>query len=114
MIGRINGEFVINPTVEEMETSEFEFFVSGNEEAVMSVEGSAHETSEDEVIDAIFHAHGVIKEVIKLQEGLVAVVGQSKREYIAKEIDQGVTDRVRALATDRIRQSIGMEEKGPS
>jgi len=111
VIGRINGEFVINPTVEEMETSEFEFFVSGNEEAVMSVEGSAHETSEDEVIDAIFHAHGVIKEVIKLQEGLVAVVGQSKREYIAKEIDQGVTDRVRALATDRIRQSIGMEEK---
>ena len=63
VIGRINDEFVINPTVEEMETCEFEFFVGGNEKAVMSVEGSAHETSEDEVIDAIFHAHGMIKAV---------------------------------------------------
>ena len=111
VIGRINDGFVINPTVEEMEMCEFEFFVSGNEEAVMSVEGSAHETSEDEVIDSIFEAHSMIKEVIKLQEGLVAVVGQPKREYIAKEIDQRVTDRVRSLATERIRQSIGMEEK---
>ncbi|SVB68719.1 uncharacterized protein METZ01_LOCUS221573, partial [marine metagenome] len=111
VIGRINGEFVINPTVEEMETCEFEFFVGGNDEAVMSVEGSAHETSEDEVIDAIFHAHGMIKETIKLQKELVDVVGQPKREYIAKEINQEFSSRVRELATDRIRQSIGMDEK---
>jgi polyribonucleotide nucleotidyltransferase len=111
VIGRINDEFVINPTVEEMETCEFEFFVGGNEKAVMSVEGSAHETSEDEAIDAIFHAHGMIKEIIKLQEGLVAVVGQPKREYTKKEIDQELLGHVRTLATDQIRQSIGMEEK---
>ena len=111
VIGRINGEFVINPTVEEMEMCEFEFFVGGNEKAVMSVEGSAHETSEDEVIDAIFHAHGMIKETIKLQGELVDVVGQPKREYIAKEINQEFVGRVRALATDQIRQSIGMDEK---
>jgi polyribonucleotide nucleotidyltransferase len=77
----------------------------------MSVEGGAHEVPEDEVIDAIVAAHQEIKEITKLQEGLVALCGQPAREYTMKEIDEGLNSRIRNLATERIRESIGMDQK---
>ncbi len=110
-IGRLDGEFCINPTYEELERCELEFFVSGTNDAVMSVEGGAHEVPEDEVIDAIVAAHQEIKEITKLQEGLVALCGKPNREYNTKEIDEGLNSRVRSLATERIRESIGMDQK---
>ncbi len=110
-IGRLDGEFCINPTYEELERCELEFFVSGTTDAVMSVEGGAHEVPEDEVIDAIVAAHQEIKEITKLQEGLVALCGKPTREYTTKEIDEDLSSRVRNLATERIRESIGMDQK---
>lgn len=110
-IGRLNGDLVINPTYEELEESEIELFVSGKADAVMSVEGGGQETPEDEVINAIVTAHEEIKEIIKLQDGLVAVCGQSKREYQTKQVDQALQERIRNLATSRMRESIGMEDK---
>ncbi|MCZ6681115.1 MAG: polyribonucleotide nucleotidyltransferase, partial [Candidatus Poribacteria bacterium] len=110
-IGRLDGEFVINPTYEELERCELEFFVSGTADAVMSVEGGAHEVPEDEVIDAIVAAHQEIKEIIKLQDGLVAVDGKPTREYKVKEIDAALNSRIRSLATVKIRESIGMDDK---
>ena len=110
-IGRLNGEFCVNPTYEQLEECELEFFVSGTHDAVMSVEGGAHEVPEDEVIDAIVAAHQEIKEITKLQEGLVALCGKPAREYTMKEIDEGLSSRIRNLATERIRESIGMDQK---
>ena len=110
-IGRLNGEFCVNPTYEQLEQCELEFFVSGTHDAVMSVEGGAHEAPEDEVIDAIVAAHQEIKEITKLQEGLVALCGKPTREYKTKEIDEELSSRVRNLATERIRESIGMDQK---
>jgi polyribonucleotide nucleotidyltransferase len=110
-IGRLDGEFCINPTYEELEQCELEFFVSGTTGAVMSVEGGAHEVPEDEVIDAIVAAHQEIREITKLQEGLIALCGKPTREYKMKEIDEGLSSRVRNLATERIRESIGMDQE---
>ncbi len=110
-IGRLDGAFTVNPTYEELERCELEFFVSGKADAVMSVEGGAHEVPEDEVIDAIVAAHQEIKEITKLQEGLIALCGKPAREYKMKEIDEGLSSRIRNLATERIRESIGMDEK---
>ena len=110
-IGRLDGEFCINPTYEELEQGELEFFVSGTTGAVMSVEGGAHEVPEDEVIDAIVAAHQEIREITKLQEGLIALCGKPTREYKMKEIDEGLSSRVRNLATERIRESIGMDQE---
>ena len=110
-IGRLDGEFCVNPTYEELERCELEFFVSGTADAVMSVEGGAHEVPEDEVIDAIVAAHQEIKEITKLQEGLIALCGKPDREYKMKEIDEGLSSRVRDLATERIRESIGMGQE---
>ena len=110
-IGRLDGEFCVNPTYEELERCELEFFVSGTADAVMSVEGGAHEVPEDEVIDAIVAAHQEIKEITKLQEGLIALCGKPDREYKMKEINEELSSRVRDLATERIRESIGMGQE---
>jgi polyribonucleotide nucleotidyltransferase len=110
-VGKLDGRFVINPTYEELEASELELFVSGNTNAVMSVEGGAHELPEDEIIDAIVFAHEKIKEIIKLQEGLVALCGKPPREYETEEIDEELNAQIRNLATAKIRASIGMTNK---
>lgn len=110
-VGKLDGRLVINPTYEELEASELELFVSGNTSAVMSVEGGADELPEDEIIDAIVFAHEQIKEIIKLQEGLVALCGRPVREYQTKEIDAELNAQVRNLATEKIRASIGMTNK---
>ena len=111
VVGRIDNQLIVNPTAEEMDQCELELFVSGNQNAVMSVEGSLHEIPEDEVIDAIVFAHEQIKNIIQLQEGLVAVCGVEKREFIRKSIDEGLREKVKSLAVSRIRQSIGTAEK---
>ena len=110
-IGKKDGQLIINPTYEELHSSEIELFVSGTSNAVMSVEGSGHEIPEDEVIDTIIAAHEQIKEIIKLQEGIVAVCSQDKREYEAKTVEDTLNTRIRDLATTRIRESIGMADK---
>jgi len=111
VVGRVNDELIVNPTSEEIEQCDLELFVSGNQNAVMSVEGHMHEVPEDEVIDAIAFAHQQIKEIIKLQDGLIAVCGNEKREFVQKSIDNDFRQKVAVLATERIRQSIGVADK---
>ncbi len=110
-MGKIDGKLIINPTYEELHKSELELFVSGTSTAVMSVEGGGHETPDDEIIDTIIAAHEEIKEIIKLQEGIVAVCSQTKREYESKTVEDTLNSRIRDLATARIRESIGMADK---
>ena len=110
-IGRIENRLIINPTYEELHASDMELFVSGKADAVMSVEGGGHEIPEDEVIDTIITAHAEIKEIIKLQEGLAAGCSNTKRDYTAKSVESELSNRVRNLATSRIRESIGMADK---
>ena len=110
-VGRIEDRLIINPTYEELHASDMELFVSGKADAVMSVEGGGHEIPEDEVIDTIITAHAEIKEIIKLQEGLAAGCSNTKRDYTAKSVESDLSNRVRNLATSRIRESIGMADK---
>ena len=110
-VGKIENELIINPTYEELHASDMELFVSGKVDAVMSVEGAGHEIPEDEVIDTIIAAHTQIQEVIKLQEGLAAGCSNTKRDYASKTVEAELSDRVRDLATSRIRESIGMADK---
>ena len=110
-VGKIENGLIINPTYEELHASDMELFVSGKVDAVMSVEGGGHEIPEDEVIDTIITAHDQIKEIIKLQEGLAAGCSNTKRDYAAKDVEANLSDRVRNLATSRIRESIGMADK---
>ena len=110
-VGKAEDQLIINPTYEQLHASDMELFVSGKMDAVMSVEGGGSEIPEDEVIDTIITAHDQIKEVIKLQEGLAAGCSNTKRDYASKSVESGLNDRVRSLATSRIRESIGMVDK---
>lgn len=110
-IGKSEDQLIINPTYEELHASDMELFVSGKADAVMSVEGGGNEIPDDEVIETIIAAHAQIKEVIKLQEGLAAGCSNAKRNYTSKTVETDLSDRVRNLATSRIRESIGMADK---
>ena len=111
VVGRIDNRLIVNPTSEEMERCDLELFVSGNQSAVMSVEGHLHEVPEDEVIDAIVFAHEQIKEIIKLQDELLAVCGKDKRKFEPKTIDNDFRQKVTDLVGERVRESIGIADK---
>ena len=85
-IGRDNdGKFIINPTKEELETSDMEVIVSGTSDSILMVEGSADFISEDDFISAVQYSHEVIKDIVQLQLDLVKKIGKDKIDYIKSE-----------------------------
>ncbi|MBM3214353.1 polyribonucleotide nucleotidyltransferase [Candidatus Poribacteria bacterium] len=111
VVARVGGAFVANPTYAQLDEADLHFFVTANKRAVMSVEGSAHEVPEDDVIAAIDFAHGEIQRVIAVQEELVAAVGKPKRPVGKASAQEEMAVRIRELATMPIRQSIGIADK---
>lgn len=111
VVGRINGQLIVNPTYDELDHSDLELFVSGNSNAVMSVEGGAKEITEDEIIEAIEFAHLKIKGITKLQEDLLARGARPKRVFVPKVPSEELDAKMRELATGKIRESIGMADK---
>ena len=108
-VARVNGEWIPFPTYEEMEAADLEFLVTGAKTGIMSVEGSAHEAAEEDVVQALSFAYEQILAIIEAQERLVSDAGKPKRELAAKDESEGLKARVRELAAERIRESIGME-----
>ena len=80
-VGRVNGEYKINPTLSELEDSDVHLMVSGNRESIISVEGDFHEVADGDVIGALRVAHEGIVQLIELQDALIAKVGKAKRSY---------------------------------
>ena len=87
-IGRLNGEFVINPTYEERKTSEINIIVVGTADGIVMVESGAKEVSEEIVADAIDFGHVEIKKIVAAINELVAKAGKKKREPKALEHDE--------------------------
>ena len=94
-LGRVNDEWVIFPTNDDLEESELDLIVSGSKEAVAMIEGFAREMPEDLMAEAIVQAHEAIREIISLQEELVEKVQPEKIEFIPPE-DDGLLERLRA------------------
>ncbi len=92
-IGKVNGELVAFPTHTELEQSELDMIVSGSADVVAMIEGFAREMPEEEMMEAIHFAHGVIREVIELQQELYAKVNPTKVEYVEPE-DDGLLQRL--------------------
>jgi polyribonucleotide nucleotidyltransferase len=110
-IGRINGEFVINPTHQQQSYSDLDLVIAGVEEGIVMVEGSAREVPEAILVQALDIGHGVIKEIIALQRDLQATAGRPKLPVPAEEGDATLVRRVRELATPLVRQAIRIPEK---
>ena len=78
-VGRIDGEFVLNPTHEELGMSDIDLFVAGSEDAIIMVEGSAKEVREAEVLEAILFGHQSLKPVIDLQREIARAAGNKAK-----------------------------------
>ncbi|MBF0540977.1 MAG: polyribonucleotide nucleotidyltransferase [Nitrospirae bacterium] len=110
-VGRINEEFIVNPTLVELEDSDLNLIVSGTAEAVIMVEGSALELSEKVMLSAIEFAHGYIKQIVELQNELRKIAGKPKREFSVPKIDEALVALVKDLSSKRIQESFSIPDK---
>ncbi len=110
-VGRVNGEFIINPTVEQMEMSDIDLTVAGTKDAINMVEAGAKEVSEDDMLEALMFGHEAIKELVAFENEIVSQIGEEKMEYEVLEIPEEVKERVKELATTRLDQALRIKDK---
>lgn len=110
-VGRINGEFIINPTSEEMELSDIDLVVAGTKKAINMVEAGAKEVSEEVMLEAMMFGHEFIKQLCAFQEEIVAKVGKAKREIKLYQIDPELQAEVHAKYEARLRNSVAIVDK---
>ena len=110
-VGRVDGKYIINPTVEEMEKSDIELAVAGTKTAINMVESGAKEVSEEAMLGAIMFGHEAIKELVAFQEEIVKEVGKEKRHIDLYEIDPALRKEVEELAKARLVEAIKIKEK---
>ena len=110
-IGRIGGQFIINPDMGALESCEVNLVVAGTADAVMMVEGGASELPESTMIEAIETAHAEIKRIVAKIVELRSAAGRQKRPVKAEEFDQALMEQVRGLVADPIRQAILIPNK---
>ncbi len=111
-MGRVEGEFVVNPTYSDLEDSDLDFVVTGTPDHIMSLEGSAHEISEDDLTDAILLCHENIKAVIEKIEELRQMVGApERRSYDSPKTDAELADKVREIALPLVNEGNRTREK---
>lgn len=102
-VGLINDKFVINPKNSELETSTINLVVSGTEDAVMMVESSGKEVSEDTFVDAIMFGFEEIKKIVRMQKELVAKCGKERQEHEEPTIDSALYDDIKAKIYEEIK-----------
>ena len=111
-MGRVEGEFVVNPTYSDLDDSDLDFVVTGTPDHIMSLEGSAHEISEDDLTDAILLCHENIKAVIEKIEELRQMVGApERRSYDSPKTDAELADKVREIALPLVQEGNRTREK---
>lgn len=105
-VGKVNGEFAINPTQEQMEASSMNITVAGSEEAIMMVEGGANQAPEEEVLDAIMFGHEAIKELCRFQKSIIAEVGKPKQVWKFEEVPAEIEEKVAEYVSADLKKAI--------
>ncbi|WP_442599546.1 polyribonucleotide nucleotidyltransferase [Neobacillus sp. D3-1R] len=111
IVGRIDGQFIINPTVAQMENSDIHLSVAGTKDAINMVEAGANEVPEEVMLEAIMFGHEEIKRLIEFQEKIVAEVGKDKREIALYEINKDIEATVRQMCEAELNNAIQVQEK---
>jgi polyribonucleotide nucleotidyltransferase len=102
-VGKINGEFVVNPTRSELEVADLEFLIAATDKNIMMVEGQGKECQEEDLVKAIEIAHEAIKIQVKAQEELRDKVGaKPKREYAKPYRNEALDEKIIAFAKDKM------------
>ncbi|MEG0328934.1 MAG: polyribonucleotide nucleotidyltransferase [Longicatena sp.] len=110
-VGRIDGEYVINPSPEQMEKSDIQLTVAGTKYAVNMVESGAQEVSEEAMLGAIMFGHENIKKLVAFQEEIAAAVGKEKMEVKLYVVEDALDQEVRAGYEKDIRAAVSIEKK---
>lgn len=110
-VGRVNGEFIINPTVEQQEESDLELTVAGTKDAINMVEASADQVPENIMLEAILFAHKEIIRLVEFQEQIVAAVGKEKSEIELFEINAEIKAEVEAKMKNKLIDAIQTKDK---
>ena len=110
-VGRVNGEYVINPTTEQKENSDIELSVAGTATAINMVESSAKEVNEEDMLGALLFGHEEIKKLVAFQEEIVREVGKEKMEVTLLSFDPAIESQVKDLFSQAMVHAIQTEEK---
>ena len=111
VVGRVNGEFVINPSARELEECDIILNVAGTKDAINMVESGSKEVSEEDMIEAIMFGHEAIKELVKFQEEIRREVGMPKIEVELAKLDEDLVNEVSEFATDKMLNAIQIKDK---
>ncbi|WP_138414751.1 polyribonucleotide nucleotidyltransferase [Aquibacillus sediminis] len=111
IVGRVDGQFVINPTIEQEEKSDIHLTVAGTKDAINMVEAGADEVPEEVMLEAIMFGHEEIKRLVAFQEEIIAEVGKEKMEVTLFELDEAITTEVETKAKADLVQAIQVQEK---
>ena len=105
-VGRVDGQFIVNPTFSQIELGDMELVVAGSESSIMMVEGEAKEASEEDLLEALKFAHAEIKKLVQLQLDLAKECGKEKMVVVPKEVNQELKDEVYKLAYDKYKEIV--------
>ena len=105
-VGRINGEFIVNPTHQQIKESDIELVVAGTADSIVMVEGESYEITEDDMLNALKFAQGEIKKLVELQLELAKEIRKSKKEVVEKSIDENLKNDVYQLAQDKLKEIV--------
>ena len=110
-VGYVDGEYVINPTIEQMERSTVDLKVAGTSDAINMVEAGAKEVSEEIMLNAIMFGHEEIKRLIEFQQQIVNEIGQEKMAVELKVIDETIYNEVLSMALAQMKEAIAIKDK---
>ncbi|CAN5676898.1 polyribonucleotide nucleotidyltransferase [soil metagenome] len=110
-VGRIQGQWVLNPTFQQLEYSDVEVIVAGTEDGIMMVEGGAIEVPEEEIAEGLLAAHEGIRELCRIQKEFMEGLQQAKMEWTKVEIDESLKTRVSELSDERIGAAMSVADK---
>ena len=110
-IGLINGEFIVNPNVEQTKLSELSLGVAGTKDAILMVEAGAKEVSEEVMLDAIWFAHDVIKDIVAFQEKIQAEIGKQKMEVPVYVPPVEIVEDIKAYGAEKLKAALMDSDK---
>ena len=110
-VGRVNGELICNPTVEQAAASDIDLTVAGTNQALNMVEAGAKEVSEEDMLQALMFGHEQIKKLCAFQEEIVKACGKEKREVTLYAVDEALDKEVRENFEAKIREAVSIKEK---
>ena len=111
IVGRVNGEFKINPTASELEESDINLTVAGTKNAITMVEAGCREVSEEDMLEALMFGHEAIKELCVIQEDIISEIGVSKIEVELAKLDENIVKEVSEDITKDMLEAIQIEDK---